>query len=170
MKALELLFCENPIGQVTLAHEVLDNLVSRALPLGVTIVSIRYREQDRLCLVLLSDRRNRFDAEQDQACARLLVARLKDLGVERPRVQWVRATPESELRELKLRRSSVIHRPLFWAFLFLQLQNWIFMDWPDAMLATTLGGAAWQLAHWFLREQGLDVFRRWINSKVRGAK
>lgn len=155
------------MGQVSLAHDVLDEAVARHLPEGVSCISIRYRANDQLCLVILSDRRARWDAASDHGRARDLVSDLKALGVARPRIQWVRTTPEKELKELKLRRATVTYRPLFWAFCCAQLMNWVFMPWPDAMLATTFGFVVWKLAHWLLREDGFEQVKVYVPTKVR---
>lgn len=145
---------QSELGSLSVNAQMLNELATCRLPEGVTCLSIRFRSHDGVALVLLSDRRTRWNRSQDEQTARQILDDFKKIGVQRPRVQWVRATPEVELRELKLRRSAVTTRPLFWAFVSMILASVVLMTWKRALVSVGFGLVMWKISHWFLYEEG----------------
>lgn len=157
---MELLFDQTPIGSICISNKTMTDLVTRHLPRGVTCTSIRFRSQDKLCLVLISDQRRQWNRLEDQRKAQTIVEDLKLLGVAMPRIQWIRVSSEAEIEEFHLVRSKVHKRPLFWAMLSSLLFGVVMLPFRQLCALLALTGLVWRVSHWLLREKGIERLKK----------
>lgn len=83
-------FARTRLGYIRVDTGAVMSLVSRWLPKGVQCSAVRLRANDRLCLVVIKDRREFWSREDDLRRARSIADALRTIGVELPRLQWIR--------------------------------------------------------------------------------
>ena len=157
---MELLFDQTPRGSISVSTKTMTDLVARHLPRSVACTSLRFRRHDRLCLVLITDRRSRWNRWDDQQRAQAIVSDLKMLGVSMPRLQWVRTTSDEEMEELRRSPARLVERPLFWTLTAAAVLAPVMMTFHRSVVFWALCGAAWWVSHWLLRRGGLEKLKR----------
>lgn len=149
-------FGRSRLGSLFVDSQVFVSVVSRWLPAGVRCYAVRLRAHDGLCLVVLSDRREFWSREDDLRRARGIVADLRGLGVELPRLQWVRQSRFLEERPPYV-ENSLFSMPLFWMNLAGVFFAFFVLSWKMFVLFCAVMSGAWLISTWLLSEG-----RRWF--------
>ena len=139
-------FGKTPYGFIRIDTQAIVSLVSRHLPSGALCSAVRMRSHDRLCLVVISDRREFWSREDDLRRARAITDELRAAGMELPRLRWIRqsrtAAPEPTIE----RRSWA--RPAFWLNAACGVYALFVLSWRQLLIYAVTGAAAWTLAFW----------------------
>ena len=141
-------FGKTPYGFIRIDTQAIVSLVSRHLPSGALCTAVRMRPHDRLCLVVISDRREFWSREDDLCRARAITDDLRDAGMELPRLRWIRQSRFPDQSPLVERRA--YDQPSFWmniagaVFAFFALSLWGFLCYAGLLCA------AWFISAWLI--------------------
>ena len=154
-------FGKTPYGFIRIDTQAIVSLVSRHLPSGALCSAVRMRPHDRLCLVVVSDRREFWSREDDLRRARAIADELRAAGMELPRLRWIRqsrtAAPEPLLTERR-----VWARPAFWLNAACALYALFVLPWRPLLMYAVTGAAAWALAFWLTDGGGWARIKRYL--------
>ena len=154
-------FGKTPYGFIRIDTQAIVSLVSRHLPSGALCSAVRMRPHDRLCLVVVSDRREFWSREDDLRRARAIADELRAAGMELPRLRWIRqsrtAAPEPLLTERR-----VWARPAFWLNAACALYALFVLPWRHLLMYAVTGAAAWALAFWLTDGGGWARIKRYL--------
>ena len=154
-------FGKTPYGFIRIDTQAIVSLVSRHLPSGALCSAVRMRPHDRLCLVVVSDRREFWSREDDMRHARAIADELRAAGMELPRLRWIRqsrtAAPEPLLSERR-----VWARPAFWLNAACAVYALFVLPWRHLLMYAVTGAAAWALAFWLTDGGGWARIKRYL--------
>ncbi|MGI6075524.1 MAG: hypothetical protein ACOYD9_04070 [Pyramidobacter sp.] len=142
-------FARTSLGQIRIDTGAVMSLVSRWLPKGVQCSAVRLRANDRLCLVVINDRREFWSREDDLRRAHSIADALRTIGVELPRLQWIRQSRYFE-EHPPFAEQPIYSLPAFWMnvagaiFTFFALSFTFFIGY-----CVTLCGA-WLASTWLI--------------------
>ena len=118
------------------------------------------RPHDRLCLVVISDRREFWSREDDQRRARAIADELRAAGMELPRLRWIRQSRTAAPDPVVERRAWA--RPAFWLNASCGLYALFVLSWRQLLVYATIGAAAWALAFWLTDGGGWARLKKFL--------
>ncbi|MGN0838882.1 MAG: cytochrome D ubiquinol oxidase subunit I [Pyramidobacter sp.] len=142
-------FARTKLGYIRVDTGAIISLVSRWLPKDVQCSAVRLRANDRLCLVVISDRREFWSREDDLRRAHSIAADLRSMGMDLPRLQWIRQSQYFE-EHPPFAEQPLYSLPSFWmniagaVFAFFALSLWGFLCYAGLLCA------AWFISAWLI--------------------
>ena len=161
-------FGRTVLGSIKVETQAVISLVSRHLPRGVQCSAVRLRPHDRLCLVVISDKREFWSREDDLKRAKAIAFDLKIIGMDLPRVQWIRQN--RFLSDPPFADHPLYGMPSFWAMLVCTLFVCLVMPLKDLLIYIGLGAASWLTATWIISGGGWGHLQDLIPFLKRGLK
>lgn len=147
-------------GSIKVEAQAVASLVSRHLPRGVQCSAVRLRANDGLCLVVIKDLREFWSRDDDLRRARAIAADLKCMGMDLPRLQWIRQGNSPQMSSSRF-SAPVYCFPCFWAVIGGAVAAFAFLPWQRFALCLVAAFAVWFAASLF--------FASGIPAKLRGA-
>ncbi|MDY3868874.1 MAG: hypothetical protein SOZ52_05840 [Pyramidobacter sp.] len=145
-------FGRTALGSIKIETQAVVALVSRHLPKGVQCSAVRMRAHDRLCLVVISDKREFWSREDDLRRAKSIAEDLRVIGMELPRVQWIRQN--RFLSEPSFAEHPLYGLPSFWAMLVCAIFVCCVVPIKTTVVYMLLGAATWLTATWVISGGG----------------
>ncbi len=139
-------FGKTPFGFVKIDTQAIVSLVSRHLPSGALCTAVRMRPHDRLCLVVISDRREFWSREDDLRRARAITDELRLAGMELPRLRWIRTGRSFDQPSLEER--GLFAEPSFWGNAACALYACFALSWGKLIVYVFVALASWLTAFW----------------------
>lgn len=142
-------FGHTSLGFIRVDTQALSYVISRRLPRGVQCSAVRLRPHDRLCLVVISDRREFWSREDDMRRAKAIADDLRSMGVELPRLRWIRQN--GYLEQHPLYAEHPLYRiPSFWMTVAGCIFAFFALDWRlfAAYILVLIG--VWLLSAWLI--------------------
>lgn len=144
------------------------SLVSRRLPQGVQCSAVRLRAHDRLCLVVISDKREFWSREDDMRRAKAIAEDLRAMGMELPRLQWIRQS--RFLAEPPYAEHSFYGQSAFWINCTCGVFAFFALSWGAFAVYVGLGCGAWLLSSWLISGGGWSRLQNLLPFLKRGTQ
>lgn len=151
-------FGKTPYGFIRIDTGAIVSLVSRHLPAGALCSAVRMRPQDRLCLVVISDRREFWSREDDMNRARAIADELRGAGMELPRLRWIRQSRFPAPAVVEERR--IYSSPLFWTNAACGVCALWALPWRKFLVYAGVALGTWLLSFWLAAGGGRRRLRR----------
>lgn len=151
-------FGKTPYGFIRIDTQAIVSLVSRHLPSGALCTAVRMRPHDRLCLVVISDRREFWSREDDLRRARAITDDLRDAGMELPRLRWIRQSRFPDQSPLVERRA--YDQPSFWMNAACGIYAAFALSWKEFLIYAGIALLAWLLSFWLTAGGGWNRLKR----------
>jgi len=139
-------FGKTPYGFIKIESQAIISLVAPHLPSGALCSAVRLRPHDRLCLVVISDRREFWSREDDMRRARAITDALREAGMDLPRLRWIRQTRFSDRPELD--EKHVYTQPVFWVNITCSIYAFFVLSWGKLLIGACIALCAWLLSFW----------------------
>lgn len=136
-------------GFIKVEAQAVASLVSRHLPRGVQCGAVRLRAHDRLCLVVINDTRDFWSRDDDMRRARAITDDLRSMGMDMPRLQWIRQNRASAGNATHF-ALPVYCYPCFWAAVGGSAAAFAFMPWAEFALCIAVSFFVWFAASWLI--------------------
>ena len=144
------------------------SLVSRHLPQGVQCSAVRLRGHDRLCLVVINDKREFWSREDDMRRAKAITEDLRALGMELPRLQWIRQS--RFLAESPYLEHSLCGQPAFWINCVCGVFAFFALSWWAMAVYAGLAFCTWLLSSWLISGGGWAKLQNLLPFLKRGTQ
>ncbi len=142
-------FSRTELGVIRVETQVIVTLVSRWLPKGVQCSAVRIRANDRLCLVVINDRREFWSREDDLRRARSITEDLRAMGMDLPRLQWIRAS--NYLKEHPPYAEHPLYAlPSFWMNIAGGLFAFYALSWELFVIYCVTVSCVWFVSSWLV--------------------
>ena len=147
-------FGKTPYGFIKIESQAIVSLVAPHLPAGVLCSAVRLRANDRLCLVVISDRREFWSREDDMRRARAITDDLREAGMDLPRLRWIRQSRFSDRPVFEEKR--VYAQPIFWTNIVCGIYAFFVLPWSRLLVGACIASCAWLLSFWLIVGGGLQ--------------